>query len=156
MARQWKKEYWTKIIDGTKSGVQIANELKLPPATVYNAARRYNLPLPKACTTEMVYHGVTLQEFKRELQVYTLRDVAKIHSLNECCLKSWLVVRGVDVPLSKPRKQPVVISKPLKRCGNAIEMIKYLTTKFTDKSIASVFGYSAERIGQIRKSMEEE
>ena len=154
MGIQRTKADWEKIIDGTKSGTQLARELKVSPATVYRASRIYNLPLPKASMTDTAYHGIPIEQFKKELQYYTVRDVARLHGLDATLLKYFLQNRGVEVPQNRPRNQPQVVTKPLKRSGLAMEMIRYLTTKFTDSSIANVFGYSKERIRQIRNDIE--
>jgi len=152
-----KYKYWASIIDGTKDALQIAKELNVPFGTVYHASKVYNLPLPRACDLITDYAGVPLEQYKEELKTYTLGDVAKMHGVNTCNLKNWLITRGVtEFPVNKIRKmKPQKITNPAKRTGEAHEMIKYLTTRFTDASIARVFGYSKERVRQIRHSMED-
>lgn len=150
-----KYKFWASKIDGTKSALQIAKELNVPFGTVYCAAKRYNLPLPRVCDLVKDYAGVSLEQYKEELKTYTLGDVARMHGVGATNLKSWLITRGVtEFPQNKNRGKVHEVNKPAKRFGETHEMIKYLTARFTDASIARVFGYSKERVRQIRHSME--
>lgn len=56
---------------------------------------------------------------------------------------------------SKFEDIPVIQNnKKFKRTGEAMDMIKTLLDFYTDASIARVFGYSRERIRQIRMEVQ--
>lgn len=62
--------------------------------------------------------------------------------------------RANIVPLKVKPKYISEHKGNLKRTGEAMDMIKTLIPVYTDASIARVFGYSKERIRQIRNEIE--
>ncbi len=153
-----KEEFWRKTIDGTKTAFQIAKEVNVNETTVYYAAKRYGLKLPKPKDLVDNYHGISLEVLKEELKTMPVSYVANKHGLTDGGLRQFALCRGIEIiKVQKQRfdkdKAPNTNIK-IRRTGEAIDMIKTLLPFYTDASIARVFGYSKERIRQIRNKME--
>lgn len=92
-----------------------------------------------------------------------LAEYAKTHTAPECARK-FNISPSLVISYSKRfgfnylrrkihgKKQNCEI-KSIRRTGEAMDMIKTLIPLYQDASIARVFGYSRERIRQIRNSM---
>lgn len=150
MGIKYNLEDWEKMIDGTKSAEQIAKEYKISRCHVYYIARKYNLPLVKVLSSD--YHGIPKEVLENDLKNMTVNDVANKYGFSTATLKNWCTVRGIEYHTVK-RIVKTEIKHVRKRTGESIDMIKYLMNEFTDASIARVFGYSKERIRQIRKEI---
>ena len=153
-----KRDEWKKIIDGTKSASQIAKECSVNRQTVYYVSKKYGFPLLKDHMSYIEYHGVPTEQLKAELKIMTVSDVAKKHDLSPYLLKEWCYSRGIEFKMNRPRRlSPVnkTIEKRCRRTGETMDMIKFLIPEFTNASIARVFGYSKERIRQIRNELNE-
>ena len=147
---QLTKDDWAKIIDGTKNASQVAKIANTQRTTVYYVAKKYNLPLLRELTDS--FCGISREVIEMELQTMTVNDVAKKYNFSASGLKEWCYARNIGFTTTqKVRKVESV--KVRKRTGESMDMIKYLMQEFTDASIARVFGYSKERIRQIRNEM---
>ena len=156
-----KEEFWRKIIDGTKTAFQIAKEEKVNETTVYNAAKRYGLYLPRQKDLVDNYHGIPLEVLKKELKTMPVSSVAKKYGLTHCGLRQFALCRGIETIRVQRQRQEFDKDKAdnpnikIRRTGEAMDMIKTLLPFYTDASIARVFGYSKERIRQIRNETKE-
>lgn len=146
---------WREIIDGTKTAEQIARECKVALGTVYYNAKRFNLPIYDPTFDETQYRGIPIDVLKAELKAMPISEVAARHGIHEVLLRGYVVRRNFEYVRVKKRSKfediPVIQNnKKIKRTGEAMDMIKTLLDFYTDASIARVFGYSKERIRQIR------
>lgn len=152
------KEEWCKIIDGTKTAEQIARECSVNIATVYHAAKRFGLTLFDPAMHETEYRGIPLDLLKKELSSMPIGQVCVKYKLNETLLRNFIAKRNIEYVRVKRRSiledQPRQDVKQFKRTGEAMDMIKTLLDFYTDASIARVFGYSRERIRQIRMEVQ--
>ena len=147
---QLTKDDWAKIIDGTRTAKQAAKLASTQRTTVYYVAKKYNLPLIRELTDS--YCGVSKEVLETELRTMTINDVAKKYHLSTSPFTEWCYVHNIDFTTTQ-RVKPEEIIKVRKRTGESMDMIKYLMQEFTDASIARVFGYSRERIRQIRNEI---
>lgn len=83
-------------------------------------------------------HTITQTAIEFHLSYYTIQSICRSHSIK---------------PIKNRIKSVYEHKGNLKRTGEAMDMIKALIPTFTDASIARVFGYSKERIRQIRMEM---
>lgn len=152
-----KESFWREHIDGTKTAQQLAKELNVQVSTVYHASRRWNLKLakPKEVVTE--YHGISINILREELGRYPVSVVANKYGFEQSAFRGFLDCRGikystVQTKLYKETKD----TSQIKRTGESMDMIKTLLMFYNNASIARVFGYSRQRIQQIREEQEKE
>ena len=153
------KKDWEKIIDGTKTAYEIAEENNVSVGEVYYMSKKYSLPLKngrKTLANMLDYHGISVEQLKADIAVMPISSVAKKYSLDANALRNWCIVRGIKYTKNKDKITVNTDFVPKRRTGEMMDMIKYLLPKFTDASIARVFGYSKEGIRLIRKQMEVE
>lgn len=159
MKRQYiKKERWIEVIDGTKTAHEITVELGCTFGSVYQAANKYGLSLidgrKNRYNTMKAYYGVSVEELRNELESYTLQEVYAKHkfTVDLQAFRNWL--NNKEIPYMTRNQKAHVKCKPIKRTGIAMDMIRTLLPYYTDASIGRVFGYSRERIRQIREQVE--
>ena len=96
------------------------------------------------------YH--VTEEFIEFAKTHTLTQIATEFHL--CYYTVQSICRSHNIKPIKNRIKMVYEHKgSLRRTGEAMDMIKALIPTFTDASIARVFGYSKERIRQIRNEI---
>lgn len=106
-----------------------------------------------------------IQPLKQRCEKYKVTDefieYAKTHTVVQICKKFHLCYatvvsicrrEGIE-PLKAKLKYIDSVKGSVRRTGMAMDMIKTLIPIYTDASIARVFGYSRERIRQIRNEM---
>lgn len=156
MQKKYSKEVWKSVIDGTKTVHEIAKEMGVSRQTVYLNARRLNLPLLRPLRSEKDYNGISVAMLKDELKALPAWAVAKKHGLEPSAFVSFLRRRGIDFFKVRHSYKTIEPEEPtrIRRTGMAMDMIITLLPFYNDAAIARVFGYSKERIRQIRNKQE--
>ena len=90
--------------------------------------------------------------FIRFSSTHTITATAKEYNISYGLALSVIKRNNIAFVKCKKPKEYVFSANasPIKRTGEAQDMIRELSKTFTDASIARVFGYSRERIRQIR------
>lgn len=89
-------------------------------------------------------------EFIEYAKTHTIRDIAQKY--NRCYGSIVTICHRYNITpaKNKPKEAKPCKAILLRKTGEAHDMIRELSKTFTDASIARVFGYSKERIRQIR------
>lgn len=152
-----KESFWREHIDGTKTAQQLAKELNVQASTVYHASRRWNLKLAKPKEVATEYHGISINILREELQRYPISVVANKYGFEQASFRGFLDCRNIKYStVQTKRYDRTKDTSRIKRTGEAMDMIKTLLMFYNNASIARVFGYSRQRIQQIREEQEKE
>lgn len=104
-----------------------------------------------------VYHtpAVDLDALSEYGKNHTVRQCAEHFGVSDSTISWYRVKYGIEIIYNRGRakKDSQCV---IRRSGLAQDMIKTLCATYTDASIARVFGYSKERIRQLRMEAESE
>ena len=127
---------------------EIAEHFNLTYNQVNNWCRKNNAhPL-----RERNIKFVVTEDFIEYAKTHTVGQIINNFHISYAMVMSACKRENI-VPLKKTPKYISEHKGSLRRTGEAMDMIKTLIPVYTDASIARVFGYSKERIRQIRNEI---
>lgn len=127
---------------------EIAERFNLTYNQVNNWCRKYNIhPL-----RQRQEKFVVTEDFIEYAKTHTIGQIINNFHISYATILSACKRENI-VPLKVKLKHISEHKGNLRRTGEAMDMIKTLIPVYTDASIARVFGYSKERIRQIRNEM---
>ncbi len=127
---------------------QIAEHFNLTYNQVNNFCHKRNIHPPRDCQEK--YH--ITDEFIEYAKTHTISQTCKAFHLCYYTVQTICKTHNIE-PVKNRIKMQYEHKGSLRRTGEAMDMIKTLIPTFTDASIARVFGYSKERIRQIRNEI---